>query len=110
MTADERLERYADLVVRVGANVQPGQEVVLVHQVEHLAVARAAFRAGARRVHAQATDLHLRRAAIELGPEEELGVTPSYLLDWAGTWRETRPAIIQLTGNPDPGVFAGLDP
>ena len=114
MTADERLERYADLVVRVGANVQPGQEVVLVHQVEHLpiarAVARAAFRAGARRVHAQATDLHLRRAAIELGPEEELGVTPSYLLEWAGTWRETRPAIIQLTGNPDPGVFAGLDP
>ena len=114
MTADERLERYADLVVRVGANVQPGQEVVLVHQVEHLpiarAVARAAFRAGARRVHAQGTDLHLRRAAIELGPEEELGVTPSYLLDWAGTWRETRPAIIQLTGNPDPGVFAGLDP
>ena len=55
-------------------------------------------------------DLHLRRAAIELGPEEELGVTPSYLLDWAGTWRETRPAIIQLTGNPDPGVFAELDP
>ena len=114
MTADERLERYADLVVRVGANVQAGQEVVLVHQVEHLpiarAVARAAFRAGARRVHAQATDLHLRRAAIELGPEEELGVTPSYLLDWARTWRETRPAIIQLTGNPDPGVFAGLDP
>ena len=114
MTADERLERYADLVVRVGANVQAGQEVVLVHQVEHLpiarAVARAAFRAGARRVHAQATDLQLRKAAIELGPEEELGVTPSYLLDWARTWRETRPAIIQLTGNPDPGVFAGLDP
>ena len=24
---DERLERYAELVVRVGANVQPGQEV-----------------------------------------------------------------------------------
>ena len=113
MTVDERLERYADLVVRVGANVQAGQEVVLLHQVEHLptarAVARAAFRAGARRVHAQATDLHLRRASIELGPEAELGVTPSYLLDWARTWRETRPAIIQLTGNPDPGIFAGLD-
>ena len=49
MTVDERLERYADLVVRVGANVQAGQEVVLLHQVEHLptarAVARAAFRA-----------------------------------------------------------------
>ena len=74
MPPDERLERYADLVVRVGANVQEGQEVVLVHHVEHLhiarAIARAAFRAGARRIHAQATDLHLRKAAIELGPQD----------------------------------------
>ncbi len=114
MTPEERLERYADLVVRVGANVQKGQEIVLIHQVEHVpvarAVARAALRAGARRVHALPADLHLRKAAIELGPEEELGVTPSYLLDWARTWRDTKPAIIQLTGNPDPGLFSGLDP
>jgi aminopeptidase len=114
MTPDERLERYADLVVRVGANVQEGQEVVLFHQVEHVpiarAVARAAYRAGARRVYPEAADLHIRKAAIELGPEEELGVTPPHFLGWAKTWHQARPAIIQLTGNPDPGLFAGLDP
>jgi aminopeptidase len=114
MTPEERLERYADLVVRVGANVQDGQEVVLFHQVEHVpiarAVARAAYQAGARRVHSQPADLHIRKAAIEFGPEEELGVTPDYFLDWARTWREAKPAIIQLTGNPEPGLFAGLDP
>ena len=114
MTPDERLERYADLVIRVGANVQPGQEVVLTYQVEHVpisrAVTRAALRAGARRVHPYVTDLHLRKAAIELGPAEELGVTPSHLLDWARTWRDTRPAIVQLTGNPEPALFDGLDP
>ena len=49
----------------------------------------------------------MRRAAIELGPEEELGVTPDYFLDWARTWKETKPAIIQLTGNPDPGLSTG---
>jgi aminopeptidase len=114
VTADERIERYADLVVRVGANVQAGQEVVLVHDVEHVpiarAVARAALRAGARRVDAMVTDLHLRKAAIELGPEEELGRTAPHLLDWARTWRETLPAIIRLTGNADPALCAGLDP
>ena len=114
MTPEERLERYADLVVRVGANVQEGQEVVLFHQVEHVpiarAVARAAYQAGARRVHSQPADLHIRKAAIEFGPEEELGITPDYFLDWARTWRETKPAVIQLTCNPDPGLFAGLDP
>ena len=114
MTPEERLERYADLVVQVGANVQPGQEVVLMYQIEHLgvarAVARAALRAGARRVVPYVTDLHLRKAAIELGPAEELGVSPPHLLDWARSWRETRPAIIQLTGNPEPHLFSGLDP
>ncbi len=113
MTPEERLDKYGDLVVRVGANVQEGQEVVLSHQVEHVhvarAVARAAYRAGARRVHAQAADLHMRRAAIEFGPEDELGITPDYFLDWARTWKDTKPAIIQLTGNPDPSLFDGLD-
>ena len=72
MTPTERLERFADLAVRVGANVQPGQEVVLIYQVEHTpiarAIARAALRAGARRVLPTIGDLHLRKAAIELGP------------------------------------------
>jgi aminopeptidase len=114
MTPEERLERYADLVVQVGANVQRGQEVVLMYQVEHVpvarAVARAALHAGARRVLPHTTDLHLRKAAIELGPAQELGITPPHVLDWARSWHETRPAVIQLTGNPDPGLFAGLDP
>ncbi len=52
---DERLERYAELVVRVGANVQPGQEVFLLSAVEHheltRALARQAYRAGASYVH-----------------------------------------------------------
>jgi aminopeptidase len=113
MTPEERLEKYADLVVRVGANVQDGQEVVLIYQIEHAlvarAVARAAYQAGARRVHTQTADLHIRRAAIEFGPEEELGVTPGHLLEWAKTWRDTKPAIIQLTGNPEPALFDGLD-
>ena len=114
MTPDERLERFAELTVRVGANVQEGQDVVLIYLVEHTeiarAVARAALSAGARRVLPVITDLHLRRAAIELGPEDELGKTPEHILDWMRSWRETRPAIIQLTGDPDPDLFAGLDP
>ena len=114
MTPDERLERFADLAVRVGANVQPGQEVVLVSQVEHAPIARAmarsALRAGARRILPQIGDRHLRKAAIELGPEEELGHSPEYILDWMRTWRETRPALIQLTGDPEPDLLEGLDP
>jgi aminopeptidase len=114
MTPTERLERFSDLAVRVGANVQPGQDVVLIYQVEHAeiarAIARAALRAGARRVLPSIIDLHLRKAASELGPEEELGRTPEHILEWMRSWEESRPAIVQLTGDPDPKLFDGLDP
>jgi aminopeptidase len=114
VTSDERLDRFADLVVRTGANVQPGQDVVLMYLVEHVpiarAVTRAALAAGARRVLPYVVDLHLRKAAIELGPEDALGQSPDYLLDWVRSWRETRPAIVQLAGDAEPELFAGLDP
>jgi aminopeptidase len=113
LTPDERLERYAELAVRVGANVQPGQEVILLCLVEHTPIARAiarqAYQAGASRVTAQYADMHFRRAAIEYGPADELGYSAPHLLDWVRSWAETRPALIQLTGNPERELFAGLD-
>lgn len=110
----ERLARYAELAVRLGANVQPGQDVVVTCLVEHAEIARViareAYRAGAAHVVVLYGDLHLRRAAIELGPEEELGWSPPYLLDWYRRWRDERPALIALTGNPEPDLLADLDP
>lgn len=83
-------------------------------QVEHAAIARAvtreAYRAGAQRVTIRYGDQHVRRAAIELGPAEMLGRTPRFLLDATASWRDERPAVIQLTGDADPELFADLDP
>jgi aminopeptidase len=114
VTPDERLQRYAELAVRVGANVQAGQDVVVTGLVEHAkiarAVAREAYRAGAQHVIVLYSDLHVRRATIELGPEEELGWSPPYMLDWVRRWGEERPALIALTGNPDPDLLSSLDP
>lgn len=114
MTPQERLERYGDLAVRVGANVQQGQDVVVLAGVEHApiarAVVRAAYRAGARRVLIQYGDPHVRRAAIELGPGEEIGWSPSHIVDWMRSWAESKPAVVWLSGNPEPRLFDGLDP
>jgi aminopeptidase len=114
LTGDERLRRYAELAVRVGANVQPGQDVVVTCLVEHVEIARAitreAYRVGAKHVVVQYSDLHTRRAAIELGPEEELGWSAPYMLDWVRRWDEENPAVISLTGNPDPDLLTDLDP
>jgi Leucyl aminopeptidase (aminopeptidase T) len=78
---DERLERYAELVVRVGANVQKGQILFVSALTAHAplarALARAGYAAGARYVDVLYTDQHIRRALIELGPDEALEHTPS---------------------------------
>ena len=100
--------------MRVGANVQSGQEVAILCQVEHAPTARAivreAYKAGARRVIVRYADAHIRRAAIELGPEDMLDKFPEHQLAWVRSWRETRPALIQLTGDAEPELFADLDP
>ena len=76
---DHLLEKYARLVVRVGVNVQPGQEVVINAVPEQADTARAiaaeAYRVGASRVSIQYDDPYLQRAAVEHAPEEQLGTS-----------------------------------
>ena len=114
VTPTERLRRYAELAVRVGANVQPGQDVVVTCFVEHAdvarEVARESYRAGAQHVVVLYNDLHLRKAAVELGPESEIGWSAPYLLDWIKRWSTEHPALIALTGNPTPTLMSDLDP
>jgi aminopeptidase len=108
---DERLERYAELVVRVGANVQPGQEVFLFPAVEHHELARAltrqAYRAGASYVHVRYGDAHVRRAMIELGPDEALTYAPGWLKELFTSCAGN--ALIATTTDPEPDLMADLD-
>ena len=87
MSSAERLKRYAELAVRVGSNVQPGQLVEVIGRVEHApvvrAVAAAAYEAGARYVDVYYSDQHLRRALIEFAAEDVLSWTPPWLLERA---------------------------
>jgi aminopeptidase len=108
---DERLERYAELAVRVGANVQPGQEVFLGADVEHRDLARAltrqAYGAGAAYVNVLYNDMHVRRAMIELGPDEALTYSP----EWRKVFSESMSgnALIATTGDAEPELLSDLD-
>ena len=108
------LASYARLVISIGVNVQPGQRVVIMGLPEQAAVARAlaeeAYRVGASRVTIDYVDAHLQRSAVLHAPGESLGVTPPHELEGIRAWREDRPAVIRLTGNPNPGLMDGLDP
>ena len=111
MTRDERLERYAELAVRVGANVQEGQEVFVHAYVEHMELGRAlvrqAWQAGASYVHLLYRDDHLRRARIELGPDSALTYSPPWEIKL--TQETAGNAQLGTTGKPEPELLADLD-
>jgi aminopeptidase len=99
-------------VVRVGANVQPGQLVDVMARVEHAPVARAvtreAYKAGAAYVDVYYTDQHIRRALIEGAADDLLSWTPPWLLNRAKQVGDERAAVIALTGDAEPNLLADL--
>lgn len=108
----ERLERLAELSVRVGANVQPGQIVVINGFVENMPlmreIARSAYRAGARRVEPDYMDRHFTRALVELGPEDALAYSPPWALAMLDTLAADKGCFVQVAGDAEPGLLADL--
>ena len=80
MPTEEAVEGYARLAVEIGVNLQPGQELLVNCDPQHLelarAVARSAYRAGAAYVDVLINDAHVRKAFVELAPEDRLEWTP----------------------------------
>ena len=112
MQEQDRHTRYAHLTVSVGANVQPGQVVVVTGNVEHAPlmreIAREAYRAGAGMVEPVYQDRHFTRAQIELGPEAALGDTAPWLLTMMDTLRAEHGSYIQVVADAEPSLFADL--
>ena len=81
---DATLERFADVIVGFGANVQPGQIVSVScepgKEFMVRAIAASAYRHGAKFVDVQYFDPWVKRARIEHGREEDLDFIP----DWHG--------------------------
>jgi aminopeptidase len=112
--ADENLlERYAELVVRVGANVQEGQDVSIQGYVEHApfvrALTAAAYRAGARYVAADYGDQFVKRELIQHAADDVLEWSPPWALEEIEHLGRERGAVITVTGDPNPDVFGDLD-
>jgi aminopeptidase len=106
--------RLAELAVGFGANVQPGQTLVVNAEVgqEQLAraVAAAGYRAGARHVEVVYSDAFVRRARIEHGVDDSIGYAPQWQVDRINQMAEQNAALVTLAAALDPAATAGLDP
>jgi aminopeptidase len=113
MTGPE-LDRYAELLVRVGVNLAEGQELFVDAFVEHAplvrAIARAGYIAGATRVDVHYGDKYVDAAMVELGPKEEIERGAPWLIRRAAEIEERRAALISLAGDPAPRLLDDVDP
>src|SRR5262249_41735660 len=105
--------RYAELIVRVGANVQPGQIVFGSGLVQHAPLSRAvtqsAYAAGARYVDANYGDQHVRKAFVAHAADDDLSTTWPWDLRRYQALHEGA-ALIAITGDPEPELLADVDP
>jgi aminopeptidase len=108
------IERFADLVVRAGVNVQPGQGVVVDTDTAHLEIARAvvetAYAAGAGWVETVWSDGPMRRSALDHSTIQQLTTSRPWALARIEEWRRAGAASIGLVGDSDPHLFDGADP
>ncbi len=110
----DRVTALARLAVRVGANVAPGQDVVVfAFDVEHAPIARVvaeeAYLAGARFVSVLYWDQHVKRSRLAHAPADSLGFVPDWWDRVADECVERRGAFITIWGNPDSTLLSDID-
>jgi aminopeptidase len=101
-------------MVSFGANVQPGQVVIVSGDLDNRelmrVIAARCYMAGALHVEVEYFDPYLKRARILYGGDGSIAYAPSWEIDRAREIGEQRCANIHMVGGSDPSVLEGLDP
>lgn len=107
------IERYADLIVNFGANVQGGQIVDLGSALgkEELtrAITASAYKRGAKFVDVYYWDPHLKRERVQHVADEALDFVPAWYGERTLQLGAERAAVISLSGPIEPRLFDDLD-
>ena len=108
------LEQYANLLIRLGVNLQPGQSLDIrtepVHREFALALASAAYDAGAKFVAIEYSDMRLQSIRAGKSSEEELDHLPAYIEAIANERKDDKWAAISVVGEEDPSLPSQIDP
>ncbi|WP_368659161.1 aminopeptidase [Metabacillus halosaccharovorans] len=107
------LEKYADLSVRVGVNLQPNQNLTINASIEVVdfvrLVVKKAYEAGARNVYVEWSDDVITRTRFELASEESLNDYPEWKARGLETLAENDGAFMSIISS-DPDLLSGIDP
>lgn len=98
----------------MGANVAPGQTVIVNAKLGQEPLARAAtaaaYAAGAHQVEVHYADPHIQRVRLEQAPIEALGTVIPWVRQRPRQLAELKGSLINLSGPAAPGLLDDIDP
>ena len=113
MTHDMLLDRYAQLAVHSGLNLQKGQQLVISAPLDAVALVRRitehAYKAGASLVTPLYSDDPATLARYRFGADGSFDTAPAWLFNGMAEAFRSGAARLAITGD-DPGLLAGQDP
>ncbi|MGD7046279.1 aminopeptidase [Jeotgalibacillus proteolyticus] len=108
---DSALEEYAELAVKVGVTIQPGQYLWIAASIgtENFVrkVVKKAYKAGAANVHVQWNDEEVTRTHYEQAPEEAFHFYPPWLVAAHRELIDKKGAILSIESE-DPDLLKGI--
>jgi aminopeptidase len=112
MPSVEKLEKYAELALRTGVNLQDGQLLMINSTIAGAEftkmVARKAFEMGAKDVHINWGDDELTRMKYEHADQETLSDVPEWQKQQYTYFAEQGAAILSIRST-DPDLLKGID-
>ena len=113
MTFEKQLQTYADLVIRVGLNLQKGQTLWLSSSVEEPELTRrvveAAYKAGAYYVNVMWVDDAVNLARFKYAPADSFAHVPAWMKQAYNVEMKKGDALLSIRSS-DPELLKGQDP
>jgi aminopeptidase len=110
---EQNLRKYAELAVKIGVNVQPGQRVIIQAGIDQAMLARlvaaSAYQAGARLVDVIWDDEQMQLIRFQHAPRDSFDEAPDWLPNAFLEYAQRGDARISIRGN-DPDLLKDQDP
>lgn len=113
MLLDERINKFAELAIKTGINVKPGESLLVRADVESMDFTRRcvkeAYKAGAKHVHVEYSDEFITRTKYLKAPDEVFDEYPQWQADkYTEIAKEGGSFLSIISANPD--LMKDVDP
>ncbi|WP_114570673.1 aminopeptidase [Exiguobacterium flavidum] len=112
MPTQEQLKKYAELAVRTGINLQPGQQLEIRAGIDNAPLVRevtkVAYEAGASNVYVQWSDDEMTKIRFHHAPDEAFDKFPDWLRERFDQLAAEKTAFLSIVSE-DPDLLNGVD-